>query len=50
MAFDHAFANSSNDSYGYTQAFLAVIFAWSGFDQPNYVSNPVLISAVNAVH
>ena len=38
MALNHAFANSSNDSYGYTQAFLAVIFAWSGFDQPNYVS------------
>ena len=38
MAVNHAFADSSNDSYGYTQAFLAVIFAWSGFDQPNYVS------------
>jgi hypothetical protein len=50
MAFDHAFANSSNDSYGYTQAFLAVIFAWSGFDQPNYVSNPLLMSVVNAVY
>jgi L-asparagine transporter-like permease len=38
MSLDHAFANSSNDSYGYTQAFLAVIFAWDGYDQPNYVS------------
>jgi L-asparagine transporter-like permease len=38
MALNHSFADSSNDSYGYTQAFLAVIFAWSGFDQPNYVS------------
>lgn len=38
MAINHSFADSSNDSYGYTQAFLAVIFAWSGFDQPNYVS------------
>jgi amino acid permease len=38
MSLNYAFANSSNDSYGYTQAFLAVIFAWSGFDQPNYVS------------
>ena len=38
MSLNHAFADSSNDSYGYTEAFLAVIFAWSGFDQPNYVS------------
>lgn len=38
MALNHSFADSSTDSYGYTQAFLAVIFAWSGFDQPNYVS------------
>ncbi|KAH8747142.1 high affinity methionine permease [Hyaloscypha finlandica] len=37
MALNHSFANSSNESYGYTQAFLAVIFAWTGFDQPNYV-------------
>jgi amino acid permease len=44
MALNRAFANSSNESYGYTQAFLAVIFAWSGFDQPNYVgySDPPL--------
>jgi amino acid permease len=39
MALNHAFADPSTDSYGYTQAFLAVIFAWSGFDQPNYVSS-----------
>jgi hypothetical protein len=38
MAVNHAFADPANDSYGYTKAFLAVIFAWSGFDQPNYVS------------
>jgi amino acid permease len=38
LAVSHSFANPSNDSYGYAQAFLAVIFAWSGFDQPNYVS------------
>jgi len=38
MALNNSFADSSNDSYGYTQAFLAVIFAWDGFDQPNYVS------------
>jgi L-asparagine transporter-like permease len=32
MSSNRAFADSSNDPYGYTQAFLAVIFAWSGFD------------------
>ena len=38
MAVNKSFSEASNDSYGYTKAFLAVIFAWSGFDQPNYVS------------
>jgi L-asparagine transporter-like permease len=38
LAVSHSFANPSSDSYGHAQAFLAVIFAWSGFDQPNYVS------------
>jgi hypothetical protein len=38
MAVNNAFAGASDDSYGYTKAFLAVLFAWSGFDQPNYVS------------
>jgi amino acid permease len=38
MAVSHAFADPAQDSYGYVSAFLAVIFAWSGFDQPNYVS------------
>lgn len=35
-----AFAGSENDSYGYCQAFLAVIFAYGGFDQANYVCAP----------
>lgn len=38
MAVSHAFADPAEDSYGYTTAFLAVIFAWGGFDQPNFVS------------
>jgi amino acid transporter len=38
MAANHAFADPAEDPYGYAKAFLAVIFAWSGFDQPNYVS------------
>jgi L-asparagine transporter-like permease len=37
LAAKSAFADVSQDSYGYVQAFLAVVFAWSGFDQPNYV-------------
>lgn len=37
MAVDRAFSDPADEAYGYTKAFLAVIFAWSGFDQPNYV-------------
>ena len=40
LAVNNSFEGASQDSYGYTSAFLAVIFAWSGFDQPNYVSYP----------
>lgn len=36
---DHAFDGVGEDSYGYAQAFLAVIFAYVGFDQPNFVSS-----------
>jgi len=38
LAIDRSFKNPATDSYGYARGFLAVIFAWSGFDQPNYVS------------
>lgn len=38
MAAQNAFKDPSSDSYGYVSAFLSVIFAWSGFDQPTYVS------------
>jgi Amino acid permease len=34
-----SFDGASQDSYGYTSAFLAVIFASTGFEQPNYVSS-----------
>jgi amino acid transporter len=37
LAVNNSFEGAAQDSYGYTSAFLAVIFAWSGFDQPNYV-------------
>lgn len=37
MTANYAFSSPSTDSYGYVKAFLAVVFAWSGFDQPNYV-------------
>jgi L-asparagine transporter-like permease len=33
-----SFSGASNDSFGYVEAFLAVIFAYGGIDQPNYVS------------
>jgi amino acid transporter len=32
-----AFADAYEDANGYARAFLAIIFAYSGFDQPNYV-------------
>ncbi|KAK3361360.1 amino acid permease-domain-containing protein [Lasiosphaeria ovina] len=32
-----AFGQASDEANGYGQAFLAIIFAFSGFDQPNYV-------------
>jgi L-asparagine transporter-like permease len=38
MTANYAFSSPSTDSYGYVKAFLAVVFAWNGFDQPNYVS------------
>lgn len=38
MAVNYAFKDPASDSYGYSKAMLAVIFAWSGFDQANYVS------------
>ncbi|KAF2685996.1 amino acid transporter [Lentithecium fluviatile CBS 122367] len=37
MAAENSFAHPANDSYGYVKAFLSMIFAWGGFDQPNYV-------------
>jgi amino acid transporter len=37
MAVENSFAGASNNSYGYTQAFLAVIFACSAVEQPTYV-------------
>lgn len=36
-ALSKSFANGSNEANGYAQAFLAIIFSFSGFEQPNYV-------------
>lgn len=49
MAANHAFVDPAKNSYGYVKAFLAVLFAWSGFDQPNYVglSGSAFISVAN---
>src|SRR5437773_424673 len=33
----NSFSHASKNANGYAQAFLAVIFAYSGFEQPNYV-------------
>ena len=44
LAMDRSFEDPANDSYGYAKAFLAIIFAWGGFDQPNYVSTPHLLN------
>ncbi len=37
LAPSHAFSESSSSANGYAQAFLAIIFAFGGFEQPNYV-------------
>ena len=42
LAANNSFREASQDSYGYTSAFLSVIFAWTGFDQPNYVSSGLI--------
>jgi amino acid transporter len=36
----NAFADAPDDAYGYAQAFLAVLFAYNGYEQPCYVSSP----------
>jgi amino acid transporter len=38
MSINNSFSDPASDPYGYSKAFIAVIFAWTGFDQPNYVS------------
>ncbi|KAF7553917.1 hypothetical protein G7Z17_g3276 [Cylindrodendrum hubeiense] len=38
---DRAFAGASSDANGYAQAFLAIIFTFSGFEQPNYVMGEI---------
>ena len=34
---DNAFKNRANDPYGFAESYLAVVFAYSGFNQANYV-------------
>lgn len=38
MAVQNAFAKPATEPFGYVSAFLSVVFAWTGFDQPTYVS------------
>lgn len=35
---ENAFKDRANDPYGFSESFLAVVFAYSGFNQANYVS------------
>lgn len=35
------FDNASRDANGYAQAFLAILYSFSGFDQPNYVMGEI---------
>ncbi|KAE9994399.1 hypothetical protein EG327_010839 [Venturia inaequalis] len=37
LAVQNAFAKPATEPFGYVNAFLSVIFAWTGFDQPTYV-------------
>ena len=39
MSISNSFKEPASEPYGYSKAFLAVMFAWTGFDQPNYVSH-----------
>lgn len=35
---DNAFKTTADDPYGFAESFLAVVFAYSGYNQANYVS------------
>jgi amino acid transporter len=37
LGITNSFANASTDPNSYAQAFLAIIFSFSGYEQPNYV-------------
>ncbi|KAF4983945.1 hypothetical protein FZEAL_770 [Fusarium zealandicum] len=37
----NAFKDASNDANGYAHAFLAIVFSFSGFEQPNYVMGEI---------
>lgn len=37
----NSFDRASRDANGYSQAFLAIVYAFSGFDQPNYVMGEI---------
>ncbi|GME65406.1 Amino acid/polyamine transporter I [Neofusicoccum parvum] len=40
-ALNKSFSNTSNSSYGYAEGFLAVVFAYAGFNQSNYVLSEI---------
>ena len=37
----NAFSNPAKDAYGFADSFLAILFAFGGFNQANYVMNEV---------
>ncbi|KAL1648359.1 hypothetical protein SLS58_002112 [Diplodia intermedia] len=41
FATDRSFSNTSHSSYGYAEGFLAVIFAYTGFSQSNYILSEI---------
>lgn len=45
---DNAFKDTANNPYGFAESFLAVVFAYSGFNQANYVSRSSLFEYLNS--
>lgn len=50
LAVQNAFAKPATEPFGYVNAFLSVIFAWTGFDQPTYVRRkvPVILGGADS--
>lgn len=42
----NAFKNTEKDSYGFAESFLAIIFAYGGFGQANYVRAKIVVTNI----